>query len=69
MSADNYLLIVEGKDGVFRAYMQFASSEEEFLGNILFEAKDVKEAVLKAQQYAREEFVEYGYYFRFYKEE
>lgn len=51
MSADNYISIVQGKDGKFRGYMAFASDDMSDVsgGTVEFEADDLENAVRKAQ--------------------
>lgn len=72
MSADNYLGIYRCKNGKFLAYSMCASEnyKKKGLGRYLkqhcctiFEAKDVEDAVMKAELETRENYYEYGYSF------
>ena len=67
MSANNIIIIKEQKDGTYVAYDRCVEqqSEREEEGRKVFEAVDERDAVLKAQEYMKEEIVEYGYYFSF----
>ena len=55
MSADNYIAIVQGRDGKFRGYMCFASGGGP--GAQEFEVDTLEQAVLAAQNIR----TEYGY--------
>jgi hypothetical protein len=65
MSADNFLAIIQESDGSFAAYdcsasLDYHDVEDYRDGYLVFEAKDIEEAIRKAEFFR---LCEYGYHF------
>jgi len=65
MSANNYISIRQGDDGIYRGYDISIEGEyeENELPVSIFEVDSIKKAVIAAQEYMSENIVEYGYQF------
>lgn len=61
MSADNYLLIQQEKDGKYRAYNRMCE-DTSAVKHVIFEADTLEEAVIKGNEEMQYEVYEYGYH-------
>ena len=63
MSSNNILLILEGPHDTYRGYDVSVECEDIENSIPVFTAESMREAVMKANEYCRENMVEYGYQF------